>query len=140
VTFAAMSSPVIVDASVALAVLDDNDPAGDAMARWADELRMILVPVVFWIEVANILVRRRRLSAPDVSGALSDLGLSGIQVADRGHLGLEAAVVLADRHGLSVYDATYLWLAMDVDGELATFDTALVRAAHAEGLELSFPA
>ncbi len=40
----------------------------------------------------------------------------------------------ADRHRLSVYDATYLWLAIDVDGELATFDRDLARAAAAEGV------
>jgi predicted nucleic acid-binding protein len=38
---------------------------------------------------------------------------------------------------LTVYDATYLWLAVDVDGELATFDRALVRAAQAEGVGLA---
>ena len=47
------------------------------------------------------------------------------------------AVALAAQHGLSVYDATYLWLAMDVDGELATFDRDLARAATAEGVPLA---
>ena len=36
-----------------------------------------------------------------------------------------------------MYDATYLWLAIDVDGELATFDRALARAAMAEGVPLA---
>ena len=62
---------------------------------------------------------------------------AGVELADRGFDGLEAALVLADRHTLSVCDATYLWLAMDVDGELATFDKALIRAAEAEGVELA---
>ena len=45
--------------------------------------------------------------------------------------------MLAERHRLSVYDATYLWLAIDVDGELATFDRALATAAEAEGVPLA---
>jgi predicted nucleic acid-binding protein len=61
----------------------------------------------------------------------------GIAIADRGPDGIDGAVVLADRHGLTVYDAAYLWLAIDVDGELATFDQALIRAAQAEGVELA---
>ena len=47
------------------------------------------------------------------------------------------ALALAERHRLSVYDATYLWLAIDVDGELATFDRDLARAAAAEGVPLA---
>ena len=41
--------------------------------------------------------------------------------------------------GLSVYDATYLWLAIDIDGELATYDADLARAAEAEGVPLAIP-
>jgi predicted nucleic acid-binding protein len=52
---------------------------------------------------------------------------------------VEAALVLADRHRLSVYDATYLWLAIDIDAELATFDADLARAAVAEGVALALP-
>jgi predicted nucleic acid-binding protein len=35
-----------------------------------------------------------------------------------------------------VYDAAYLYLAMDVDGELATRDRDLIAAAAAEGIEV----
>jgi predicted nucleic acid-binding protein len=35
-----------------------------------------------------------------------------------------------------VYDALYLQLAVDVDGELATLDRDLARAARAEGIEV----
>ena len=46
-------------------------------------------------------------------------------------------MILAERHRLSVYDASYLWLAIDVDGELATHDRDLARAALAEGVALA---
>lgn len=46
-------------------------------------------------------------------------------------------MVLAERHRLSVDDASYLWLAIDVDGELATLDRDLARAAVAEGVALA---
>ena len=44
------------------------------------------------------------------------------------------AIVLADKHRLTVYDALYPQLALDVDGELATLDADLRQAATAEGL------
>ena len=50
---------------------------------------------------------------------------------------IRIALLLAERHHLSVYDATYLSLAIDVDGELATFDRDLARAARAEGVPLA---
>ncbi len=62
---------------------------------------------------------------------------AGLEVADRGAAGIRMAMSLAARHRLSVYDATYLWLAIDTDGELATMDKALVRAAGAEGVPLA---
>jgi predicted nucleic acid-binding protein len=60
----------------------------------------------------------------------------GIEPADRGAPGLHEAIILADRHRLSVNDAAYLWLAIDVDGELATLDRQLARAAAVEGVPL----
>jgi predicted nucleic acid-binding protein len=35
-----------------------------------------------------------------------------------------------------VYDASYLQLALDIDGALATLDRALAAAANAEGIEV----
>ncbi len=52
-------------------------------------------------------------------------------------IGVAYAAGLAERHRLSAYDATYLWLAIDVDGELATFDKALAAAAVAEGVPIA---
>lgn len=39
--------------------------------------------------------------------------------------------VLADLHNLSAYDASYLWLARDLDVELVTLDQQLLALLHA---------
>lgn len=65
---------------------------------------------------------------------LERLCATGVETADRGLPGLLGAVELADRHRLTVYDALCLDLAVDVDGELATLDRDLARAAASEGL------
>ena len=41
---------------------------------------------------------------------------------------LKAAVVVAEQTKLSLYDASYLWLARALDAELVTLDEKLARA------------
>jgi predicted nucleic acid-binding protein len=139
-TFLVVDPPIVVDASVAVGAVLGEPSREDTLFGWATSGRLLLAPGGFWVEIANALIRGRRLSITDVLGLITKLRSAGVELADRGFGGLEAAVVLADPHGLSVYDATYLWLAMDVDGELATFDKALIRAAQAEGVGLAIRA
>jgi predicted nucleic acid-binding protein len=46
-----------------------------------------------------------------------------------------AALVLAIDHGLSLYDAAYLWLAMSLQLPLLTADARLARVAGANAVE-----
>ena len=59
---------------------------------------------------------------------------AGVDVIDGGLPALVDAVDLAVRHELTVYDAAYLALALEVDADLATLDRSLVRAALAEDI------
>ncbi|TAL09092.1 MAG: PIN domain-containing protein [Chloroflexota bacterium] len=104
---------------------------------WTEAEAMVLAPPHFPVEVANALLRSARIPAIDASARLARLYATGIDVADRGLPGLVGAIELADRHGLSVYDALYLDLVLDVDGTLATLDRHLARAAVAEGVQLT---
>lgn len=136
-TFMVGQSAVVIDASVALPLLKD-DPAWSArMQAWLEQGDVLLVPQIFRHEVANALLRSARLARDDVLIRMSKLAGLGLEVADRGWPGVERSIELADRHGLSVYDASYLELAIDVDGELATNDGVLRRAAAAEGVPLA---
>ena len=74
------------------------------------------------------------MSAGEVMRRLERLAASGVEVADRGLRGLTEAVELAQGHRLSVYDAAYLQLALDIEATPASLDADLVRAAHREGL------
>jgi predicted nucleic acid-binding protein len=130
--------PVVVDASVAVDVLLDADPPlSDRWEAWLEGHRSVLTPAYFWPEVANALLRGRRLAVADVDALLTLLSTAGIEVADRGPRGIRGSLPLAERHGLTVYDAAYLWLAIDIDAELATKDRALIRAAKAEDVPLA---
>lgn len=138
-TFTAPLPPIIVDASVAVELaIGDRDDVPLAWRGWLSDVRMLLVPAVYWTEIGHVLLRDARKAVADATARMLVLEASGIEVADRGPEGVRFAMALAERHRLSVYDATYLWLAIDVDGELATFDRALARAAVAESIPLSF--
>jgi predicted nucleic acid-binding protein len=139
-SFLVIDPPIVVDASVAVGAVLGEPSREDTLFGWATSGRLLLAPAGFWVEIANALIRGHRLSIDDVLSLITTVRHAGVEVADRGFGGLEAAIVLADRHTLTVYDATYLWLALDVDGELATFDKALIRAAQAEGVGLAIPA
>lgn len=137
-TFVVEPAPVVVDASVVVALVREEEPAIErAWLGWFEEGRQVFAPPLIWSEVANALLRGRRLPATVVASLLEELEASGLEVADRGPVGVRASLDLADRHGLTVYDASYLWLAIDLDAELATTDRALVRAARAEEVGLA---
>lgn len=137
-TFQVPPAAVVVDASIAVDVLTEpDDPVEALWARWLDEGRSILAPPLIWLEVANALLRGKHLPSAIARTRLEYLEASGLEAADRGPVGVRASLDLAERHGLTVYDAAYLWLAIDVDGELATRDSAVARAAGAEGVALA---
>ena len=136
-TFIVDRPPVIVDASVVVALMTEGRPGlTSAWAGWATEGRQRLAPPLLLPETGNALLHGARLEAGEAVAIVVGLEGSGLEIADRGLDGLVDAIRLAERHGLTVYDALCLQLAIDVDGSLATYDKALARAAAAEEVEL----
>jgi len=134
VTFSHIPPPVVVDASVAIEFLVGNPQWTETFDSWAEGDRTLLAPAHFLAEVANAQLRGLRVPAGDVATRLERLVAAGIETVDRGLNGLLEAIDLAARHHLTIYDALYLQLALDVEGELATLDADLRRAAAAEDL------
>lgn len=129
---------VIVDASVAIPFVEADAAWVAKWRTWVVDQVMLLAPPHFPIEVANALLRGTPTRpVAEVTSLMGSLFSVGVEVADRGRRGIEGALRLADRHRLTVYDAAYLDLAIDVDGQLATLDKALRRAAEAEGVALA---
>ena len=133
-TFAAGQAAIVVDASAAIELLQGHDAWHGRWREWIDSDAMILVPPHFPFEVANVLLRGLRLEPQVAAEHLDRLYESGFEVADRGSDGLNSALRLAAQHHLTVYEAAYLQLALDVDAALATLDGDLRAAAVAEGL------
>lgn len=128
----------VLDASVAACwLLDDEDDAdaNAALERLGQE--DALVPQLWHIEIRNCLLvarRRRRLSGDDLRERLH--ALAGLPVRTDADFDPDSSCALADRHGLSLYDALYLNLAQRRGIPLATLDKTLRGAAIAEGVVL----
>jgi predicted nucleic acid-binding protein len=133
--------PFILDASVALAWVLEEQQAANANSVLA-KLRTdtAAAPSIWPVEVANALLaaqRRGRLPAARVSQAIAFVLALQIEVR---HAALEATLIdtreLARRESLTVYDASYLDLAMREGVALATLDQALMAAANRVGVPL----
>lgn len=133
-TFAVGEAAIVVDASAAIELLQGNEDWDRRWREWIEADAMILVPGHFPVEVANALLRGMGLEPQAAVARLERLYESGFETADRKIEGLVAAMRLAAEHHLTVYDAAYLDLALDVDAALATLDGDLRAAARAEGL------
>jgi predicted nucleic acid-binding protein len=129
----------VLDAAIAVSwcipseTYDAAAAALDAIVRGG-----ALAPGLWPIEVANALLmaeRRQRISEAQRLRALQALAELDIEVDVQ-----DAAVIwgrvshLAQIHHLTVYDATYLDLALRRSLPIATTDKALARAADATGL------
>jgi predicted nucleic acid-binding protein len=132
---------IVLDASVMLGfLLPDEEHAIIAESFARVRQSGAVVPVHWYSEVANSMmyaVKRGRISAEYRDEAAELIGAFDI---DYDPVSMTACfsetTQLALRHGLTVYDAAYLELALRANLPLASLDAALVRAARAEGVTL----
>ncbi len=96
----------------------------------------VWVPALWLLEMGNLLLsaqRRKRITADkrrELAAAASALRIK----VDREPVAITTLDEIAARHGLSVYDAAYLELAMRRDLALATQDDALLAAMAKAGV------
>jgi predicted nucleic acid-binding protein len=135
----------VIDASATLpwCFADEATAATNAVLtslRTDDEA---IVPAHWPLEVANALliaVRRKRISPEDAHHFLVDLESLPIRVDTTTKNLVRARVFpMAGQHGLTVYDAAYLELAIREGLPLATLDHDLRKAARASGVPLVEP-
>ena len=137
-----MSARYVIDASVGIAWVraDQATPETGKLLEKVESGERAVVPALWFAEVANSLLlqqRRHRLSTDELKLALETLASLNLVVDE------EAAVSafgqtseLAQEHGLTVYDATYLELALRLKLPLASRDGALRKAAKRCGVEV----
>jgi predicted nucleic acid-binding protein len=131
-----MSEGFIADSSVgvAWAVHSQASAATDELLDRVAAGTPLVVPTLWPFEVANsllVLLRRKKLLAAERNRAIATLARLPLVVDDDGpRIALGRISELAAEHGLSVYDATYLELAVRRKLPLASRDKALRKAAQ----------
>ena len=132
----------VVDASIALAwLLPDEETEKAEKVVILARLSGAIAPALFPLEVANALrtnLRRGRIDVGYRDKALAELDRASVarDLESYDPEILLETVRLSDLHGLTVYDAAYLELAIRHDAPLGTLDDDLRRAAAAENVAL----
>ena len=133
-------APVVIDASIGVALARDEPASQESAARISElhsEGRRLFVPSVFWLEVINVLGRRYRAEPPQLLEALVELEAIGLETVELDRPMLLLALDAVARHGLTAYDAAYLALADAADARLLTGDAELATAAGQRALPVS---
>jgi predicted nucleic acid-binding protein len=130
----------VADASMGIAWVIPSQ-ATAASRRLLDDVcagTSFAVPVLWAFEVANTLLtlrRRKRLQPDECAIARRELGLLYPMIDEQGpEMAFASISDLAETHRLSVYDATYLELAIRLGLPLASRDATLNRAAKLSGV------
>lgn len=132
---------LVLDCSAVLAWLLDDETT-DAVRYVFDIVARdgAWVPALWRLEVANSLqtsIRRRRITVDNRDASLRDLARYAITTdAETDNHAWTTTLQLADRFGLTLYDAAYLELAQRRHLPLATLDQPLRAAAKAGGVSL----
>lgn len=132
----------VVDASIAVAWVHPAQATKetDALLDEVESGARPVVPALWFLEVANallVLERRKKIRTEERAAALEALWALDALVDDAGHrLALDKLSELATEHGLSVYDACYVELALRERIPLATKDDSLHLAARRAGVRV----
>lgn len=129
---------IVVDCSVLIAGLLPDEIEEQAQLILTDLQRGVTLAVVsslFYQEISNALLmayRRRRINRDILSQYLDVISILPIMVdtaaSTQGDT-MKVVCQLAEKHGLTTYDASYLELAIRLDLPLVTLDSDLYNAA-----------
>lgn len=128
---------IVLDASAMNAFLlpDENGPTKE---QFEAALQIgVIAPAYFPIEVTSGLLKAARKGRLKGELRQQTIALAGewLEAVDASFLPPVSHVIfLAEQHGLSAYDAGYLWLTIDRGGLLLTDDGPLQRVARKLGI------
>ncbi len=132
----------MLDASVIVGAHLPDEQSLAAIAVFSEAKDVVFhVPQIWHVEVGNALlmaVRRSRMPEQALSAAIRKIeGLDVVVDPRTGQSAWHETLHLAQKHRLSLYDASHLELASRLEAALATLDSRLVTAAREENVELA---
>ena len=118
----------VVDAS-ALAALLFGEPQAEQIADRLGQSPLI-APTLLAFEIASVCLQKLRRYPSRRDSVLAAHLLSRQMNIKAVNVNFDDVVSLAEETSLTVYDASYLWLAQTLDAELVTLDAALAKQAR----------
>lgn len=129
-------TPLVVDASAALAwvLRAQAGPRSDSFLDQLPRYRLIAPDIFAW-ETGNLLRRSAARGSVDLAATLGELHDLHITVFPPRFAGqIYELTAFARAVGLSLFDTTYLALAIESGGELVSRDKALLTVARANAI------
>ena len=122
---------VVVDAS-ALAAVVFQEPEEEAIIRQLDGA-LVFAPELLRFELASVARKKLRRQPADAASILSalSLALDGQWNLTWHDVHPVDVALIAHATGLSVYDASYVWLAGALGADLVTLDARVAAASEA---------
>ena len=124
----AMVSAKVVDASAVAAMLF-GEPEAANVARRLGGCRLVASPLLEF-ELGNVCLTKLRRHPDQRDQVLAGFRWRCRLAIASGTIDPEQVLSLAERARLTFYDASYLWLAHQLDAELVTLDRRLAEAAE----------
>ncbi len=126
-----MTQLFVLDASVAVKWFYRSEighqEAAEILRKIGDQPEMVIVPDLFFIEMAAVLVRKSKWTKSFVNNALQTVIDLGFQILPTAGGFLLKASALACEYGISVYDSIYVVTAKEVGGVWLTADKEAAR-------------
>ncbi len=137
-----MLAGLVLDSSLALAwgLPDESSDQADRLLNRVSGDKNLWVPALWWYEIGNALLmaqKRNRIKEADRIRLMKLYGLLPILADVPFPEAVRSVQDLALSYSLSVYDASYLELALRKGLPLATFDRRLLQAATRAGVEVA---
>jgi predicted nucleic acid-binding protein len=122
-------SAKVVDCSALVAMLFDEEAGAEIAVRLGSAT--LVAPVLLHFEIASVCLKKLRRFPAERDALLAAYQRRRRLPVETLDVDYAGALSLADRTGLTVYDASYLWLARSLGAELVTLDVKLAQAdAH----------
>lgn len=117
---------IVVDAS-AIGALLFGEPKGIEMAR-AIQGKTLYAPVLLGFEVASIFLKKRKLYPTKAYEIATDYSLFSEIPFEFVDTPVTGALEVALTKKLTIYDACYVWLALELNMKLLTLDQEVRKA------------
>jgi len=118
----------VLDAS-AFAALLFGEPEAELVAERLRASRLV-APALLPFEVASVCLKKIQRHPDMRERLLAAYALRASAPVEEVEVSLEDVLALAEKHRLTCYDASYLWLALQLKAELVTLDERLGRTAE----------